>query len=184
MCLILFTFLGLVLDIIALRYREKARWIIYFEIIYMIIQSFVPYNFGSVARSLQFFTIFLVYVGYSVDLKINSIFIIVLFFTLRVFNYPFMYNLERTPAYISTCVWECLILFFMCTNFSMNFTYLANLKVKISNLLEENLKLLNSMHEGLIVISKDDRTLKFANKSAVHYLKKDISKNTDEEAKL
>lgn len=38
------------------------------------------------------------------------------------------------------------------------------------------------MHEGLIVISTDDRTLKFANKSAVRYLKKEISKNTDEES--
>ena len=127
-CLILSAFLGLILDIVALRYREKANWIIYFEIGYMLIQSFVPYNFGSVGRVLQLFTVFLVFLGYSVDMTMNSIIVVVLFIILRVVNYPLMYNIERTPVYISTCVWECLLLFLMCTNFSMNFTYLANLK--------------------------------------------------------
>ena len=40
----------------------------------------------------------------------------------------------------------------------------------MSKLTIENLNLLNKMHEGLIVVSKKDRTLKFASRPAIHYL--------------
>ena len=39
------------------------------------------------------------------------------------------------------------------------------------NLIIENLKLLDGMHEGLIVISENDLGLKFASKPAIEVLK-------------
>ena len=40
----------------------------------------------------------------------------------------------------------------------------------MSKLIIENLNLLNKMHEGLIVVSEKERTLKFASKPAINYL--------------
>lgn len=40
----------------------------------------------------------------------------------------------------------------------------------MSKLIIENLNLLNKMHEGLIVVSKKDRALKFASRPAIRYL--------------
>ena len=45
----------------------------------------------------------------------------------------------------------------------MMIVYIAKLKSRITILLEENISLLDKMHEGLIVVSKDENmSLKFA----------------------
>ena len=41
-------------------------------------------------------------------------------------------------------------------------TYIAQIRGKMSQLLIENLNLLNKMHEGIIVVSEKDQSLKFA----------------------
>ena len=158
-CLISAIFLGLLLDIVALRCREKARWIIYFEVFYMFLQGFVPYNFGGVARATQMFTLIIVFMAYSCDFLLNSLSIMVLFLVLRSMHHPLIYDLEITLGHISTAVLEGFLTFLICTHLGMNFTYIAKMKATISNLTEENLKLLNQMYEGLIVVSEDDRTL-------------------------
>ena len=50
-------------------------------------------------------------------------------------------------------------------------SYLAQIKGKMSHLIAENLKLLDKMHEGLIVVSESDRTIQFASKPAIRLLK-------------
>ena len=49
------------------------------------------------------------------------------------------------------------------TALCMMIVYIAKLKSRITILLEENISLLDKMHEGLIVVSKDENmSLKFA----------------------
>lgn len=64
-----------------------------------------------------------------------------------------------------------IIIFIICSLISMFVSYLAYLKGKMSHLIAENLKLLDKMHEGLIVVSESDRTLQFASKPAIRLLK-------------
>ena len=52
-----------------------------------------------------------------------------------------------------------LLLFMVNCMFGMLVTYVVQLKGKMSQLMIENLKLLDKMHEGLIVISEKDRRL-------------------------
>lgn len=126
-CLILAVVLGFMLDIVALRCREQARWIIYFEMFYMFLQGFVPYNYGSVARATQMFTLILVFLAYSCDFLLNSLSIMVLFIILRSVNYPLIYNLEITPGHVSTAIWEGIVTFLICSHIGMNFTYIAKI---------------------------------------------------------
>lgn len=49
-------------------------------------------------------------------------------------------------------------------------TYIARIKGKMSLLIIENLKLLDMMHEGLIVVSEKDRKLQFLSRPASQLL--------------
>ena len=49
----------------------------------------------------------------------------------------------------------------------MLLTYIAQIRGKTAYLVIENLNLLDKMHEGLIVVSKSDLSLKFASRPAV-----------------
>jgi len=53
----------------------------------------------------------------------------------------------------------------------MVITHIAEIRYKLGKLLAENLKLLDGMHEGLIVISEKDYSLKFASRPAIAVLK-------------
>ena len=53
----------------------------------------------------------------------------------------------------------------------MCLTYIGIIRGKKNHLVIENLRLLDKMHEGIMVVSMDDLSLKFANKPAKRILK-------------
>ena len=57
----------------------------------------------------------------------------------------------------------------------MLLTYIAQIRGRMAYLVVENLNLLDKMHEGLIVVSKADLTLKFASKPAVRLFKSEYA---------
>ena len=64
-----------------------------------------------------------------------------------------------------------LIVFAIFTFFGILTVYIEQIRSKLAQLLNENLKLLDRMHEGLIVISEKDLCLKFASRPAIAVLK-------------
>ena len=48
--------------------------------------------------------------------------------------------------------------------------YIVQIRSKLSQLIYENLNLLDKMHEGLIVLSRSDRELKLASRPAVRLI--------------
>ena len=62
-------------------------------------------------------------------------------------------------------------------------TYIARIRGKLNNLIAENFNLFDKMHEGLIIISQKDYSLKFASRPATALLKQlpqtDALKNED-----
>ena len=53
----------------------------------------------------------------------------------------------------------------------MLLTYIVQLKGKINKLMIENFNLFDKMNEGLVIISEEDKSLKFASKPAISLLK-------------
>ena len=90
---------------------------------------------------------------------------------LLIFENPFVFGVEITPAVLVAKIFTCLSCFVSCTLLGMVLTYIAQINGKIFKLLAENLNLLDKMHEGLIVISKKDKSLQFASRPAVALLK-------------
>ena len=53
----------------------------------------------------------------------------------------------------------CGSLFISCAILSMFLTYIGQVRSKMRHLITENFKLLDKMHEGLLVVSEKDRTV-------------------------
>ena len=62
---------------------------------------------------------------------------------------------------------DVLVVFTVCTLLHAVITYIAMIKARLSELILENLGLLDGMHEGIIVISGKDESIEFANAPAV-----------------
>ena len=84
---------------------------------------------------------------------------------------PNMFDDEINIAFIGQRIIELLIIITVLCLFSMAVTYIAIIRGKNNQLIEENLKLLDKMHEGLIVVTEKDLAIKFANKPARRLLK-------------
>ena len=39
--------IGILLDVVCYRYRHLSRWLIYYELVVIFLQGFVPFNFGD-----------------------------------------------------------------------------------------------------------------------------------------
>ena len=84
---------------------------------------------------------------------------------------PNMFDDEINIDFIGQRIIELLIITTVLCLFSMAVTYIAIIRGKNNQLIEENLKLLDKMHEGLIVVTEKDLAIKFANKPARRLLK-------------
>ena len=82
-----------------------------------------------------------------------------------------MFDDEININFIGQRIIELLIITTVLCLFSMAVTYIAIIRGKNNQLIEENLKLLDKMHEGLIVVTEKDLAIKFANKPARRLLK-------------
>ena len=86
-------------------------------------------------------------------------------------QFSFVFDSEWTVSEISGKLFNSLFCFVFITIIAMLFTYVAMIRGKMSNLILENLNLLDKMHEGLIVLSQDCKVIQLASKPAVYLLK-------------
>lgn len=93
------------------------------------------------------------------------------FMIIQIIPFPIVYNIGVDMSMILASLVATLLLFMVNCMFGMLVTYVVQLKGKMSQLMIENLKLLDKMHEGLIVISEKDRRLQFASKPAISIIK-------------
>ena len=64
-----------------------------------------------------------------------------------------------------------ILMFVALSALAMLLTYISKIRYKLNRLMVDNLKLLDQMHEGLIVLTQRDRVLQFASKPAINLLK-------------
>lgn len=166
--------IGLTLDILALRWKKIANFIVYQEAVSTIAQAFVPHDYGNFDLLIILQTYIMVYLV-SICKVGQSVIACVVSFALYVYVvYPLMYNLEaghwsfgRQFAVLSQLL-TCAAFF---TAFSMVITYIVTMRGRMNYLFFENSNLLNKMNEGLVVIDENDRSVKFANVPAVKLIK-------------
>ena len=93
-------FLSIFADVFIWRHRNNARFIIYFELLYMILHGLAPFNYGSMRNLFQMFTLYLLYLSYCVDMLTNMISLIIFYLVIKLLQWPLLYNAEVTPQYM------------------------------------------------------------------------------------
>ena len=81
-----------------------------------------------------------------------------------------VYRDPLTKSKIFTELASLLFLYVVITVMTFLFLYVRDLHGKMGKLIVENIKLLNRMHEGILIISKKDNSVVFANKPASEFL--------------
>ena len=74
-------------------------------------------------------------------------------------------------GFLASKILNSLFLFGITTVMSMTITYIAQIRSQINKLVIENSNLFNKMHEGLVVVSEKDKSIKYASKPAIRLLK-------------
>ena len=154
--IIVFIVLGLLLDVVCWRYRHLSSSIFYFELISLTVQSFIPWDFGDFRAAITLITIggtWIMYANGSRGNIVASVFC-TLFQTL--FCHQMILKEEFAFGIVSGAILNAITIFIIGTILAMCITYIAFLKGRIVQLMVENLNLLDKMHEGLVVVRKED----------------------------
>ena len=72
------------------------------------------------------------------------------------FVHSVAYSPDITVSYILYATWVILFYFFALSLFSMVIVYIQDLHMTLTSVNAENFKLLNGMHEGLLILNKNE----------------------------
>ena len=169
--IIILVVLGGVLDLLIICNMRLTKLIIFFELIMAIAKGFVPYDYGEVGYQLWVSYIALISLGFQCERRWSTICCIITQTFIVFIVLPKMYNDDIDAKFIGARIIDLLIVTVCIVLFNMMFTYVAIIRGKNNQLFDQNIKLLDKMHEGLIVVTEKDVEIKFANKPARHLLK-------------
>ena len=169
--------IGVLLDIIIWRRRQFANWLLYYELVSILLQGFVPFNFGDFQLIMLLMLMIQTFITVACDLSPNVICCTIVCLIMMFGQFPIMYNEIWSISMVVGKILNALFLFIILTILSMLVTYIAQIRSKVNRLIVENLNLLDRMHEGVIVLSEADMKLTFASKPAFQLLKAEESVN-------
>ena len=159
-------FIGALLDILCYKYRKLAHLIFYMETLLAVSEAGLPLKHAIempvYVRAFLGVTLLLVLFTGS---HIQLIFHMVLFVLSMLVLIPIMYNMTTISVLVSHLIYSLGYIFF-CTLMSATLIYISKLHNKLDTVNVENVKLLDGMHEGLLIISKKEKSTMFCNKPA------------------
>ena len=159
--------LSAILDIITYKFRHLAHAIFYIEIFLGFVQSLIPSvswnSFDSMSINLIYLIVMLLYYTDHVGQVIYLSFMhCILRFGVNTIVYHEISSLESAfneGIYIVSLLVVNII-------FATLFVYIASLHDRMRRMILQNAKLLNGMHEGLLILSKLDQSILFVNRPA------------------
>ena len=155
--------LGVLLDLLVWRRRHLAGWLIYYESLSIFVQGFVPFNFGDFQGLILIMVMIMASLNVLCDTGPAIIVSSLSVFIVESTCYSLVLKKGFSVGVLFGAIVNALACTLILTALCMMIVYIAKLKSHITILLEENISLLDKMHEGLIVVSKDENmSLKFA----------------------
>ena len=160
---------GGIIDLLAIKYRSLANYYIYLENLMGVLVFFLPTkgyvemsNFVLAANSLGLYIGF--YCGTNTEQIASIVSVGVAYLVVRpICNYIPTAN---DPLMIVSVVGSWLMCAFVFCITSMAAIYISKLHNTVKTTNMENAKLLDGMHEGLLILSKKDRRTMFCNNTA------------------
>lgn len=92
---------------------------------------------------------------------------------------PVLFLKPLSLKYISFTLMIVLIYFIVTTILSMVFVYISELHTEMHTTNRENVKLLDGMHEGLLILSKSNQKVMFCNSPAEKLIKNFLRKQNE-----
>ena len=146
--------ISVILDILVWRRRNLAIYITYDMLIRILLHGFMPFDYGDFYNLVVEMVMMQAFIFTVSDLRHNIISSTVVHLMILFVAHPIVYNQEWTYGMVFGKISSALFPFGTLTLFSMMITYIAQIRCKLNNLMQENLNLLDRMHEGLIVLSQ------------------------------
>ena len=178
-CLGILCVIGVLLDIFIYKYRQYASVLLYYELISTSFHAFLPLNFGDMRGLYVLLTVSWQFILSCCDMGPNIIFATCTITFMQLVPHPLVYSEDITVGMVIGKLLNSFCLFGIASIAGMVVTYIAQIRGKMSQLLNENLNLLNKMHEGIVVVSEKDRSLQFASQPAVRLLNQQPSNEND-----
>ena len=159
-------FIGALLDILCYKYRKLAHLIFYLETLLFVSELGLPLKhvIEVPVYMRAFFGVTVVLVLFTGS-HIQLIFHMVLMVLSMLVLIPIMYNMTTISVLVSHLIYSLVYVIF-CTLISATLIYISKLHNKLDTVNVENVKLLDGMHEGLLIISKKEKSTMFCNKPA------------------
>ena len=155
------------MDILAKRYRSLVHSLIYLESLVLVVGGFYPSKaylemppFFYLINSLSVFMAF--YCDTNIQLIFNTGTVALFLLVLR----PVCFLDPKNAIGLLSSFFMWLCFFVACCCFAMVAIYISKLNTKLATTNRENEKLLDGMHEGLLILSKRDRETMFCNRPA------------------
>ena len=183
-------FLGVLLDIICFKNCHYGHLVIYHECLMQFVDTLIP---SAPLFHAQFYTIYTIF-GLAFAsfycFKWKSIFTITLTITFQIFYSDLVYFRELTVARVLMHIGGILLFIATLCLWNMLFLNFIELNRHIDEVNSQNIKLLNGIHEGLLILSKPQevgalRKIKLCNYTALKLINNFIGSlsNQDELAK-
>ena len=93
------------------------------------------------------------------DVGPNIIACILTMLVIQLTQFPFLYGEEWTVFLVFEKLFNIFFCFAILTILAMTITYIAMIRGQMSNLILQSLNMFDKMHEGLLVLSKDDKSI-------------------------
>lgn len=151
--------LGVLLDLLSWKYRKFARYIIYYEMIYGMLFSFVPVNLGDLSNPFYVLNIGVSFVLYACQVDVDIVSCTIALTIQLMIQKPLVFNQEFTLGFALGQLFHSVFALFFLMFSGMLVTYIAQIRGKLDKLIAENFNLFDRMHEGLIIISQIDQSL-------------------------
>ena len=156
--------LGLILDFSSIKWRWLAKWLFYLEIFTRFLGSGVP-NYASqdYDRINYAYLIMLLFCTfYCLDGK-QIIFSTLLHLWNVTFALSVVYNRSMDYVELGFSIVETILIFLFATCIAMMFVHISRMHSFLVITNQDNSKLLNSMHEGILILSKTDKSVILSN---------------------
>ena len=171
MSLYILTVIGVILDIACLRRRSLSRWILPYELVYYVPYMMCPWDFGDFETSIHFIYSCINFIVLSskmnMDAPLAGVFMLVTQFGSMQWISSQHLTVTVAVGRVVNALFGTAIMVLLATIV----TYIAVLRGNLANLMSENIKLLDKMNEGMMVLSPLQLKPVFASKPAIKILK-------------
>lgn len=148
---------GLILNLLCWKFRFLSSLIIHYELIYQCGLTLVPlYADGNQDSLLRFLQVGYVFAFTSTNIRVDIVACTIAIGLMEGLLKPLIWHDDRTDQVKAVTIISVVCCFILTSVIAICITFVASLNARTTKLIAENSKIFDKMHEGVIIVSRDD----------------------------